>query len=68
MTLKGVKGQKLTIIFQNNYHFWEKAQKFLKQDFLAFVKNLIYWCIFFTLKMYGLWFWENRMSEKNLVL
>ena len=42
MTLKGVKGQKLTIIFQNNYHFWEKAQKFLKQDFLAFVKNLIY--------------------------
>ena len=38
-------------IFQKNFYYGEKGQKFLQNSiFLAFAKNTVHWCVFFTLK------------------
>ena len=38
-------------IFQKNFDYGDKGQKFLQNSiFLAFAKNTVRWCVFFTLK------------------
>ena len=55
------------IFFKKIPYFGKKSENSSKTCFLAFSKNLIYWCGFFTLKMGHnnvLWFWECVCLEK----
>ena len=73
MKLTSLEFQKLTKPnFSENSHFWEKVQTFLYHCFFCLLpKNLIYWCVLFTLKMvhmFSLWSCENYMSARILLL